>query len=52
MAFDPLAEILADLHGEGVIIQLVHLLQVLRVHLLQSVPLSHFPEEVQELVSV
>uniref|UniRef100_A0A0E9R7S1 Uncharacterized protein n=1 Tax=Anguilla anguilla TaxID=7936 RepID=A0A0E9R7S1_ANGAN len=43
LAFDPLAEVLTDLHGEGVIVQLVNLLQVLRVHLLQTVPLSHSP---------
>jgi len=40
-AFYPLAEVLANVHGEGVVIQLVHLLQVLTVELLKLVPLRH-----------
>lgn len=40
-ALDPPAQVLPDVHGEGVIVQLVHLLQVLTVQHLQLAPLRH-----------
>lgn len=40
-ALDPPAQILTDVHGEHVIIQLVHLLQVLTVQHLELAPLRH-----------
>jgi len=43
-AFDPLAQILSDVHGEGVIVELVHLLQVLAVQHLKLAPLRHLLE--------
>ena len=40
-ALDPPAQVLADVHGERVIVQLVHLLQVLTVQHLELAPLRH-----------
>lgn len=40
-ALDPLAQVLPDVHGEGVVVQLVHLLQVLTVQHLKLAPLRH-----------
>lgn len=40
-ALDPSAQILSDVHGEGVVIQLVHLLQVFAVQHLKLAPLRH-----------
>lgn len=40
-ALDPPAQILPDVHGKHVIIQLVHLLQVLTVQHLELAPLRH-----------
>lgn len=41
VALDPVAEVLADGHGEVVIVKLVHLFQELGVQLLQLEPLTH-----------
>lgn len=38
-ALDPPAQVLADVHGEHVVVQLVHLLQVLTVQHLELAPL-------------
>lgn len=40
-AFDPPAQVLADVHGERVIVELVHLFQVLAIQHLQLAPLRH-----------
>ena len=40
-ALDPPAQVLTDVHGERVIVQLVHLLQVLTVEHLELAPLRH-----------
>lgn len=41
---NPPAQVLSDVHREGVIIQLVHLLQVLAVQHLKLAPLRHLLE--------
>lgn len=41
MALDPLAQVLSNLHGKGVIVELVNLFQILGVQLLKHAPLSH-----------
>lgn len=41
-AFNPSAQVLSDVHGEGVVVQLVHLLQVFTFQHLKLAPLSHF----------
>lgn len=40
-ALDPLAQVLADVHGEGVVVELVHLFQVLAIQHLELAPLRH-----------
>lgn len=40
-ALDPPAQVLADVHGERVIIELVHLFQVLAIQYLELAPLRH-----------
>lgn len=40
-ALDPPAQVLADVHGERVIVELVHLFQVLAIQHLELAPLRH-----------
>ena len=52
MALNPLTEVLADLHGESIIIQLVQLLQVLGVYFLQLEPLGHLGTRYRDMAII
>lgn len=51
-AFDPPAQVLSDIHGEGVVVQLVHLLQVLTVQHLKLAPLRHLLENKSSFIII